>query len=384
MPDLENTATCSLSAGLLILCKKESVFFMRKALSDLMRLLPQNIDGAIISYDLNRRYFTGMKSSAGTLLVTRREAQVIVDFRYIEKARETVRDINVILQSDDIYGQILQFFKKQSAKTIGIEAENLTIADFKRYQEWLSELQIWDGNELGRLIDRLRSVKTEEEVSLIEQAQAITDQTFSHILGVIRLGITEREIAIEMEYTMHKLGADGTAFDTIVVSGENSSLPHGVPSDKKIQPGDFITMDFGASFLGYCSDMTRTVAVGKISEEQKRVYDTVLTAQKMAIESISESKIYSDVDKVARDYIDQQGYAGCFGHGLGHSLGLFIHEEPRFSPSCREAIGENIIMKVEPGVYLPGKFGVRIEDMVLIGKDFVRDLTKSEKKLITL
>ena len=188
----------------------------------------------------------------------------------------------------------------------------------------------------------------------------------------------------DREYTMHKLGADGTAFDTIVVSGENSSLPHGVPSDKKIQPGDFITMDFGASFLGYCSDMTRTVAVGKISEEQKRVYDTVLTAQKMAIESISESKIYSDVDKVARDYIDQQGYAGCFGHGLGHSLGLFIHEEPRFSPSCREAIGENIIMTVEPGVYLPGKFGVRIEDMVLIGKDFVRDLTKSEKKLITL
>ncbi|MEG0470638.1 MAG: M24 family metallopeptidase, partial [Longicatena sp.] len=212
----------------------------------------------------------------------------------------------------------------------------------------------------------------------------ITDKAFLHICDFIKVGQTEFDIAIELEYTMKKLGATGLAFDSIIVSGVNSSLPHGVPSDKKIEQGDFITMDFGASYNGYCSDMTRTVAIGKISDEQQKVYDTVLKAQLMAIDAIKAGVTYSDIDNVARSYIYSQGYEGCFGHGLGHSLGLYIHEDPRFSYACHEVAQENVMMTVEPGVYLSGKFGVRIEDMVLITENGVDIITKSEKKLITL
>lgn len=357
---------------------------MKASLQKLMANLPESVDGAIITSDLNRRYLTGMKSSAGTLLLTRKAACLIIDFRYIEKARMVITAFDVLLQSDNLYRQIGEFFQTQSVQSIGIEADFVTMEMYNSYLEKLDGFRIDTGNELSAEINRLRSLKSDEEIEYIEKAQAITDQTFSHILNFIRPGVTEREVAVEMEYTMRKLGASGLAFDTIVVSGVNSSLPHGVPSDKKIENGDFVTMDFGAMYDGYCSDMTRTVAVGKISDEQKKVYDTVLTAQQMALEAIPSCRLYSDVDKVARDYIYGQGYEGCFGHGLGHSLGLFIHEEPRFSPSCHLEIQPGVIETVEPGVYLSGKFGVRIEDMVLIQSGSIRNLTKSEKKLITL
>ncbi len=357
---------------------------MKESLLTLMENLPEKMDGAMITSDLNRRYFTDMKSSAGILLLTRKSACFIIDFRYIEKAKSVITDFNVVLQSDDVYGQINDFFREEGAKRIGLETDCVTISDYSRYCEKLPELTLSNDDSLSSLISELRSCKAPEEVELIKAAQAITDQTFTHILNFIRPGVTEREIAVEMEYTMRKLGASGLAFDSIVASGVNSSMPHAVPSDKKVETGDFVTLDFGAAYNGYCSDMTRTIAVGAISEEQRRVYDTVLTAQKMAIEAIPECKYYSDVDKVARDYIYSQGYEGCFGHGLGHSLGLFIHENPRFSMSCRELIQPNVIETVEPGVYLEGKFGVRIEDMVLITEEGAVDLTNSKKELITL
>lgn len=356
---------------------------MKKSLASLMERLPEGVDGAIITSDLNRRYFTDMKSSAGTLLVTRKAAAFIIDFRYIEKAKKTVEGAEVILQ-DKLYDQITEFFNGHGVKTVAVEADSMTVSEFAHCRSALPAFTLTDGEELSSRINELRMYKTEEEIGYIEAAQAITDQTFTHILDVIRPGVTEREIALEMEYTMRKLGASGLAFETIVASGVNSSMPHAVPSDKKIEQGDFVTMDFGAAYNGYCSDMTRTVAVGSITDEQKKVYDTVLTAQLMAIEAIPTAKRYCDVDRVARDYIYSQGYEGCFGHGLGHSLGLFIHEEPRFSASCDLAITAGVIETVEPGVYLEGKFGVRIEDMVLIGNDGIRDLTHSEKKLILL
>lgn len=356
---------------------------MKTALKTLMQRLPEGVDGAIVVSDLNRRYLTGMKSSAGTLLFTRKAARFIIDFRYIEKARMVITDFDVLLQ-DDLYGQIAAFFREQNAKNIAVESDFVTVSSYNNYCKRLSELTIVGEDGLSDLINELRSFKTPEELSYIEQAQAITDKTFLHILDFIKPGLTEREIAVEMEYTMRRLGASGLAFDSIVASGVNSSMPHAVPSDRKVEKGDFVTMDFGAAFNGYASDMTRTVAVGAISAEQKKVYDTVLTAQLMAIEAIPKCTRYCEVDKVARDYIYGEGYEGCFGHGLGHSLGLFIHEEPRFSQACDKPICKNVIETVEPGIYLEGKFGVRIEDMVFIGEDGVQDLTHSEKQLITL
>lgn len=357
---------------------------MKQSLKNLMSKLPSGIDAAIITSDENRRYFTDMKSSAGTLLVTAKKAYFIIDFRYIEKAKNVVIDCDVILQENDIFAQIDKIFSENNVKTVAIEAEYATVTQFKKYCEKLPAYEFSNENALSETIADLRAIKSDEEIGFIEQAQNITDKAFLHMLDYIKAGMTELEVQLELEYTMKKLGASGLAFDSIVVSGMNSSLPHGVASEKKIEQGDFLTMDFGASFNGYCSDMTRTVAIGKISDEQKRVYDTVLKSQLMAIEAIQEGKVCCEIDKIARDYIYGQGYEGCFGHGLGHSLGLNIHEEPRFGTSCDVILKPNMILTVEPGVYLSGKFGVRIEDMVVITANGSINLTKSEKKLITL
>ncbi|MFQ8599944.1 MAG: M24 family metallopeptidase [Oscillospiraceae bacterium] len=222
------------------------------------------------------------------------------------------------------------------------------------------------------------------EIQKIEQAQALTESTFSHILSVIRAGVTEREIALEMEFFMRRQGADGVSFDFIVVSGNNSSLPHGVPTGKAVEKGDFITMDFGALVDGYHSDMTRTIAVGCVDEEQRRVYDTVLRAQRAALSAIRAGMRCSDADRAAREVIDGAGYAGCFGHGLGHGVGVEIHEAPNLSPRSAEILEPGMVVTVEPGIYIENRYGVRIEDMVVVQKGGCRNLTASPKELIIL
>lgn len=357
---------------------------MQQSLKTLMANFPEGMDAVIITSDLNRRYFSGMKSSAGTLLVTPKAAHLIIDFRYIEKAKQVITDFEVELQSNDIFPQIDAFLKAQQVKTVGLESSVVTIQSFKKYAEKLPDYDFSDSPALTEQITSLRSVKMPDEVEKIKKAQAITDRTFTHMCNYIKPGMTELEVAIELEYRLRCFGATGLAFDSIVVSGVNSSLPHGVPTEKKIEKGDLLTMDFGASYDGYCSDMTRTVAIGDISDEQRRVYDTVLKAQLMAIDAIKPGVEFKEVDKVARDFIDESGYKGCFGHGLGHSLGLYIHEDPRFNFECHSPISGGVVMTVEPGIYLNGKFGVRIEDMVLITKDGCENLTSSVKNLITL
>ncbi len=356
---------------------------MTPSLKNLMEALPEGVDGAIITSGANRRYFTRLQSSAGTLLVTRNTACFIIDFRYIEKARSVITGYDVLLQ-DKLHEQIAAFFKKENAVKIAVEASSMTVAQFNDFGKKLPELTLDGSGTLSERIDVLRCRKSPEEIDCIQKAQAITDQTFTHILDFIRPGLTEMEIAVEMEHTMRKLGASGLAFDTIVASGVNSSMPHAVPGERKIEKGDLITMDFGAAYNGYCSDMTRTVAVGSVTDEQKRVYETVLAAQRLAIEAIPGCTKYCEVDKAARDHINAQGYEGCFGHSLGHSLGLYIHEAPQFASSCEKLMEPNVIMTVEPGVYLEGKFGVRIEDMVLLTGGVPENLTHSPKELILL
>lgn len=218
----------------------------------------------------------------------------------------------------------------------------------------------------------------------MKEAQRLTDETFKYITARIEEGRTEREIMLDMEFYMRRLGSEGVSFDFIVVSGKNSSLPHGVPTDKKVERGDFITMDFGAVVGGYRSDMTRTVALGSIDDEQKKVYDTVLKAQLAGIKAVKAGVVCKDVDKISRDIIYSAGYEGCFGHGLGHSVGIEIHERPLFNTRCDTVLKAGMVMTVEPGIYIENKYGVRIEDMVYVTENGCIDLTNSPKELICL
>lgn len=229
-----------------------------------------------------------------------------------------------------------------------------------------------------------RMVKDEEELQKLAKAEAIGDEAFTHILDFMKPGVTEKEVALELEFFMKRQGASKLSFDTIVASGSNSSMPHAQVTDRKIQSGDFVTMDFGCVYQGYCSDMTRTIAVGNPTEEMKKVYQIVLEANLRAMDGIREGIPCNEIDALARDYIKEQGYGDYFGHGLGHGVGLDIHEEPRFSPKCNIVTKENMVITDEPGIYLPGQFGVRIEDLVVVKKDGYEKLSHSAKELIII
>lgn len=343
--------------------------------------LPDTIQGVLITSAENRLYYTKMKSSAGTLIITKEKNYFIIDFRYIELAKKTIKDCEIILQ-DKLYKQIDEIATKHNIKVFGIESAYLTTKNLLNYKKNLPNVSFLEENVVTDLIVNQRKVKDKIELSVLQQAQDITDQTFSYILNFIRAGKTEKEIALEMEFYSRKIGSECASFDFIVVSGANSSLPHGVPTDKVLNNGDMLTMDFGAVVEGYHSDMTRTIAIGTVGEKQQAVYQTVLKAQLESIQGIKAGVLCSDVDKIARDIITQAGFGQNFGHGLGHSVGIEIHESPAFSASCSEVCVNNLVMTVEPGIYLPGEFGVRIEDMIVVQQNGCENLTNSTKELI--
>lgn len=331
----------------------------------------------------NRFYFTGFESSAGSVFITKEGAVFLIDFRYVEKATEVVKSCEVKLSSR-VNSEIAELCDRFGINTLYIEADSASVSRLGALKKALGGVEVLESDKFDRITEEMRSVKTEGELSLIKSAQEITDKTFSYILNNIKAGRTERDVMLDMEFYLRKLGSEGVAFDFIVVSGKNSSLPHGVPTDKPIENGDFITMDFGATVGGYRSDMTRTVAVGQVSDEQRLVYETVLKAQLAAEEIIKAGAVCNRVDKVARDIIYGAGYEGCFGHGLGHSVGIEIHENPSFNTRCNTVLKAGTIMTVEPGIYLENRFGVRIEDMVYVTETGIENLTKSEKSLIIL
>ena len=331
----------------------------------------------------NRRYFTNFNSSAGVVIITAKKAVFMVDFRYIENAKKHVKSMDVMLFTD-LVQQIAEFLKEEKIKEVFLETDSIDLALYSKLKANLQDITVSADGKIQTAIDKLRAIKDDAEVGYIKAAQEITDKTFSYILNHIAVGKTEKEIALEMEFFARKNGSDGIAFDFIVVSGKNSSLPHGVPGDKKLEKGDFLTMDFGARVNGYCSDMTRTVAIGEVSDHQKRVYETVLTAQGMSANAVKAGAVCKDIDAIAREYIYENGYEGCFGHGLGHSLGLDIHENPAFNTRDNTVLESGMVMTVEPGIYLENEFGVRIEDMVLVTENGFENLTNSPKELIIL
>lgn len=340
-------------------------------------------EALLVTGAANRYYLTSFRSSAGSVWITRDKAVFLIDFRYYEKAKSTVTSCEVMLTKKTV-DEITKLCHDFQIKTLYLETGQITLQAYTQWEQKLTGITISTDDKMDRLLEQMRSVKSSEELSLIQQAQKLTDQTFSYILERIEPGRTERDIMLDMEFFMRKLGSEGVAFDFIVVSGKNTSLPHGIPTDKKVERGDFITMDFGAVIGEYRSDMTRTVAVGHVSEEQKQVYHTVLQAQFAALDAIKPGVACSVVDKIARDYIHRAGYEGCFGHGLGHSVGIEIHENPTFSPGSKSILTPGNIMTVEPGIYLENRFGVRIEDMVYVTEESCQNLTHSPKDLILL
>jgi len=341
-------------------------------------------EGAVIVYKpANLFYLTGF-TGEGIALLSEAGRAVITDFRYVEQAQRQCEGFRILsVEKGQAHEAIAADCCAQwGVHTLFYEEDAVTVRTFNQARQAMPGITAW--NPLHDETERLRQIKDTEEIGRIEQACRITGETFGRALGVIREGMTEKELAAWLQYDMLSHGADGLAFSTIVAAGANGSLPHAVPSEYRIRRGDLITMDFGARVKGYCADMTRTVALGEPSPTMRRVYETVQTAQRMAEEAVQAGGDCRAIDAIARDYIDAQGYAGRFGHGLGHSLGIEIHESPRLSAAATGKLEVNQLMTVEPGVYLPGEGGVRIENTVLVLEGGCRALTLPTRELVIL
>lgn len=341
-------------------------------------------DAVAVHNPSNMFYLTQGYTGEGAVFISGKRRVIITDFRYTEQAERQAPGFQVVMTDKGLsHSQwIARLCEEDGIATLRYEDDYLTVKDFQALRD-----AVGDGVSyipLDHAPEVLRQVKTEAEVAAIRQACAITSKTFDELLPRIREGMTEKELRIELDFIQLRLGAQGNSFDTIIASGENGSLCHAIPGERKLRRGDMITMDFGCKFGGYCSDMTRTVALGEPSSEMRRVYDTVLHAQEMCEEAVAPGKNCFDIDKMARDYIDSQGYAGRFGHGLGHAVGIDIHENPRFSPTCHDTLVPGVVITVEPGVYLPGVGGVRVENTVLVTETGHEALTTAPKQLIIL
>lgn len=356
---------------------------MNARLERLSEQLLKKDEAALITTAPNRFYLLGMDTAdAGMLLVTRDEAVFIIDSRYTEAAQKTVQGARVLEQKEPLK-QLQTLLRSGAVQKLYLE-DGAPLSLWRQLQKALPDTRLDMEGELTKTLFGLRMRKDEGELACIRRAQAITDAAFAYMLTRIAAGRSERELALELDFFMKKEGSDGLAFDTILIGGANTSLPHGVPGDHKLQKGDFVTMDFGAKWRGYCTDMTRTVALGPVSGEQREVYETVLAAQAAGLAAVKMGKTGREIDAAARGLISKAGYEGRFGHGLGHAVGIEIHEEPRFSPLCETPVPENAVMTVEPGIYLPGKFGVRIEDSVVVTREGCKNLAHSPKNLIEL
>lgn len=358
---------------------------MNSRLKMLSELLPEYADSALIISNENRRYFTDFVSSLGYLLVTRNDAYLLVDFRYGEAAKKNAKNCKVITYKK-IGDTLKQLVYENSLHDIMLEGSAFTINQTAVIEEFIKAAgaSTIKSDELDKIISRMRIIKTAEEADKIRQAQMITEEAFTETLKLIKEGVTERELALELEYKMRKMGADGVAFDLIVISGKKTSMPHGVPDNNKVRAGDFITFDIGAKVDGYHSDMTRTVAFGGVDSYQMRVYNTVLQAQLNALDAVKDGATCGFVDNAARSYIYQAGFEGCFGHSTGHGVGLEIHEAPYLSPKSEFVLHSGMVVTVEPGIYIPDKFGVRIEDSVVVTQDSCINLASLPKELIIL
>lgn len=348
------------------------------------QLESNDLDAMLLTGEANRFYASGFHSSGtdGVALVTRKKAYYFTDSRYTEAAERYVQgaELREIGRGRGYAALIEEVVTEQCIRRMGFEDAYMTVQEYERYHKALS----CDLVPATELLWKLRMVKDDEELEAMIAAQRIAERALEEILEEIRPGVTEKEIAARLQYLMLHYGGSDMSFDPIVVSGANGSLPHGVPSEKKIQQGEFVTMDFGCIYHGYCSDMTRTVAVGFATEEMHRVYHTVLTAQLAGINAARAGVTGREVDGAARAVIDAAGYGAYFGHSFGHGVGVEIHEAPNASPGNENPLPAGAVISTEPGIYLPGKMGVRIEDVILLTEKGCRNITRAPKELLVL
>ncbi len=351
-----------------------------KNLEKYLTLLTGEVDGLLLTSRYSRHYGAEFDIAEGVAIVTKKGCRYFTDSRYIESAERDLKGFEV-LEVKKGFGYIQRLndaIEDFGVTTLGFEEVYLTVAEYNEYAENLNAKLV----PFNKQIASFRDVKEEWELELMRKAQSITDKAFSEVIGRIQVGMTELQLQAELIYCLYKNGATGLAFDPIVVSGPNTSLPHGVAGERVIQAGDFVTMDFGASYMGYCSDMTRTVAVGFATEEMQTIYNTVLEAQLAGLAISKAGVIGKDVDAAARKVITDAGYGEYFGHGYGHGLGLEVHERPSPNAGNPNPIPVGAVCSAEPGIYLPGKFGVRIEDCCVYLEDGHENLTHSPKNLI--
>ncbi len=355
---------------------------MNTRLIKLQEKLKEIADGVIVTDEKNIRYLCGFDYTDGYLVISKTEAVLVCDFRYIEAAKnEADPAFRVYMMHTPRSEWLSEMLSEMNVKTLAFEDSCMTVKAHEMLSRDIDGVTLVP---LGSVITELREYKDEGEMENIIAAQRIAEKAFEHILTFITPERTEREIALELEFEMLRQGADGVSFETIAVSGSQSSMPHGVPRNCKLEKG-FLTMDFGAVYKGYCSDMTRTVCIGKADDDMKRMYNTVLEAQLKAIEGIHHGINSRDADAIARDHIYAMGYKGYFGHSLGHGVGMDVHEAPSVSPVGKgKELTTGHVVTCEPGIYIEGKYGVRIEDMLLFYPDKVVDITKTAKELIEI
>lgn len=353
-------------------------------LEKVKELLPEG-SGLLVSSNINQRWLTGFDYTDGYVVVTKKDSYIVTDFRYIEAARAKAdKGFTVLMPEGSMLSEISRRLKENAVTKVAVEEGTLSLADFEMFKKKFGGIELVSGG--SSLIDGLRRYKDGFEIIQIKKAQELTDKAFDHILGYITPEKTEIDVALELEFFMRKNGAEGIAFETIAVSGSASSMPHGVPRPVKLEKG-FLTMDFGAKYNGYCSDMTRTVVIGKADSDEKKLYETVLKAQLAALEAAAGGERERlKLDTIARDIIDNAGYRGCFGHSLGHGVGMYIHEAPGLSQKAPAGalLGVGDVVTFEPGIYLPGRYGCRIEDMAVITESGIYNFTNSKKDLIEL
>jgi len=343
------------------------------------KLAAHDIQGILITSAPNIYYLSGFTGTNAILFITQHDKYLFTDFRYVEQAKSEASDFELVRADKDVLQEINKL--ANGITTIGLEEKAISLAQYRELEKSLNAKIFKDASFV---LQEMRQVKDEQEIEILKQAIKITDQAFDLILPALKPGVTEEEISLKLEYSLRKLGASGKSFDYIVASGQRSALPHGVATAKKIETGDLVTLDFGAKYQWYCSDFTRTVFVGKPDAKHQEIYDIVLRAQLTALEAIRPGLTGREVDAVARDIIARAGYGEYFGHGLGHSLGLEIHEPPSLNTREEKVLQPGMVITVEPGIYLPGWGGVRIEDVVLVTNSGAEVLTQASKQFIII
>ena len=339
----------------------------------------EGIDAYLSLVPENRHYLSGFTGSAGSLLILQEQAFLLTDFRYIEQANQEAVEYTVIKIGNDLFVSLAEL--SSGVKRLGFEGDYLNFMDYCRLGEALPQTELVS---LPNLVTDLRSIKDPTEISIIREAVRIADEAWAIMLNSIKIGQTEDKIALDLEFAMRRAGASGPSFDFIVASGKRSALPHGRASSKIIQRGEFLTIDFGAIYRGYCSDITRTIILGEPDDRQKEIYELVLAANLAGIEAVKPGLKGKEVDAVAREVIKKAGFGDFFGHGLGHSVGLGVHEGPNLNLREEKLLKSGMVVTVEPGIYIPDWGGVRIEDMVLITEQGCEVLTRSPKKLTVI